>query len=243
MRVLCFFASTTLMVTCLAGVVNQKVQNGGDVKIKGKGYVSVIDCRKDRGVHVCQDGIAKIKDLFSIEIREFKGVPFEFTNAKSQLENTRGNAAVFIIDDPNLPISLAAPEEKWTLLNVARMNAIGSDADKLESRTSKLFVRQCCFILGSDKEKSTETCFYPAFSVDDIDKIQSLDVTMSAFMAIGEVLGRLGIEPIEIVSYQDTCEMGIAQPPTNDVQRAIWDKVYAIPKNPMKIEFDPKKGR
>ena len=45
------------------------------------------------------------------------------------------------------------------------------------------------------------------------------------------------------VTYKDACEAGWASKPTNIWQKAIWDKVHTTPKNPMKIEFDPKKGR
>ena len=241
MRMLLLCVGAALVATSIAGTDGKWTPDGGYIKIKGKGYVSLIDCRRDRSAHVCQEGIAKIRDLFSIDIREFKGKPFAFENAKSQLETSGGNAAVFVIDDLVLPISLSAPEEKWALLNIAKLDTGHLGSGKLESRTSKLFVRQCCRVLGSDSEKSTETCFYPAFSVEDIDKIQSLDVTMSAFMAIGEVVGRLGIEPIEVVSYQDACEMGVAPAPTNDVQKAIWDKVHAMPTEPIKIKPEEKK--
>ena len=45
------------------------------------------------------------------------------------------------------------------------------------------------------------------------------------------------------MTYKEACEEGWAPAPTNEIQKAIWDKVRATPKNPMKIEFDPKKGR
>ena len=35
-------------------------------------------------------------------------------------------------------------------------------------------------------------------------------------------------------------EEGWSPSPTNDVQRAIWEKVHAIPDKPLTIEFDPK---
>jgi len=38
-------------------------------------------------------------------------------------------------------------------------------------------------------------------------------------------------------------EEGWAPAPTNEYQKIVWDKVHAIPQKPMKIEFDPKKGR
>ena len=36
---------------------------------------------------------------------------------------------------------------------------------------------------------------------------------------------------------------GWAPQPTNEVQRAIWDKVHAIPDKPLTIEFNPKKDK
>ena len=52
-----------------------------------------------------------------------------------------------------------------------------------------------------------------------------------------------GLVPWYQTTYIKACEEGWAPAPTNDIQKAIWDKVHAAPKNPMKIEFDPKKGR
>ena len=54
---------------------------------------------------------------------------------------------------------------------------------------------------------------------------------------------KCGVTPLRIATYRQACREGWAPAPTNDVQKAIWDKVHAIPKSPMKIEFDPKKGR
>ena len=49
------------------------------------------------------------------------------------------------------------------------------------------------------------------------------------------------VRKIEVVSYQDACEMGVAPAPTNDVQKAIWDKVHAMPTEPIKIKPEEKK--
>jgi hypothetical protein len=39
------------------------------------------------------------------------------------------------------------------------------------------------------------------------------------------------------------CQEGWAPPPTNEYQRAIWNDVHKIPEKPMKIDFDPAKGK
>ena len=43
-----------------------------------------------------------------------------------------------------------------------------------------------------------------------------------------------------VATYKRACREGWAPTPTNDVQRAIWEKVHAIPDKPLTIEFDPK---
>ena len=53
----------------------------------------------------------------------------------------------------------------------------------------------------------------------------------------------MGVAVRRRVSYRKACQEGWAPAPTNDIQKAIWDKVHAVPATPMKIEFDPKKGR
>ena len=52
-----------------------------------------------------------------------------------------------------------------------------------------------------------------------------------------------GVTPARKGIYEAACQQGWAPAPTNDIQKAIWDKVHAVPATPMKIEFDPKKGR
>ena len=47
----------------------------------------------------------------------------------------------------------------------------------------------------------------------------------------------------ESFTHKKACQEGWAPAPTNDVQKAIWEKVHAIPDKPMTIEFDPKKDK
>ena len=56
-------------------------------------------------------------------------------------------------------------------------------------------------------------------------------------------LAAMNVTPKVRITYKKACEEGWAPAPTNEFQKAIWEKVHAAPKNPMKIKFDPKKGR
>lgn len=217
--------------------------NGGMMILKGKGIVSIIDCRAKNRADDFITSINKIKDTFGIAVLPQKGNSFTFTNALNQMASLRSNAAVFLIEDDILPMTLCSSEENWSVVNVQKLKADNPSNHLLKKRINTLIVRQCCRALGSDETKSTNCCFRTIQSISDLDNINSLDVTVNPYLSISEVLSLRGIEPFEYGTYLDACEAGIAPPPTNDIQKAIWDKVHAAPKNPMKIEFDPKKGR
>ena len=79
-------------------------------------------------------------------------------------------------------------------------------------------------------------------SVKDLDTVQEfIPIDMGARWT--DYLKNLGVTPAYQRTYKQACIEGWAPNPTNEYQKAIWDRVHAAPKNPMKIEFDPKKGR
>ncbi len=43
--------------------------------------------------------------------------------------------------------------------------------------------------------------------------------------------------------YLVACQEGWAPPPTNEYQKAIWDKVHATPSKPIKITYDKDKQK
>ena len=146
----------------------------------------------------------------------------------------------------SFPKPLTAAEEKWTLINAAKIKTDNPDKEKYQKRMSLLFMRQCCRILGSDATKSPECCLYPVFSLKDLDDVKSMDVAIGVFMAVNDSMSRLGMESVMIVTYRDACELGKAPAPTNDIQKAIWERVKADkergPTNPLKIP-PPKKRK
>ena len=242
----------TLVISLTLGVASALVaatdddeaaKDGGWYQIKGYGYVAAIDCRPVKVSDDYKAGVETVKSTFKPDIRLVEGRPFTLANAGAQLASSGANVAVFIVDDVNLPMTLTAYEEKWTFINAAKIRGDAPDKDRFRRRLSLLFMRQCYRILGSDATKTPDSCFYPVFSSKDLDDITSTDVPVGAYIAINESMSRTGIEGIEMGTYRDACEMGKASAPTNAIQKAIWEQVYTPPKNPMKIEFDPKKGK
>ena len=52
-----------------------------------------------------------------------------------------------------------------------------------------------------------------------------------------------GITPWYQTTYHKAVEEGWAPAPTNEYQKAIWDKVHAMPTAPIKIKPETKKVR
>ena len=77
----------------------------------------------------------------------------------------------------------------------------------------------------------------------DLDDITDYRLPMDSLTRCKNYLESCNVTPYKRTIYRKAVEEGWAPAPTNDIQKAVWDDVHAAPKNPMKIEFDPKKGR
>ena len=140
-------------------------------------------------------------------------------------------------------MALSCPEERWAMLNAAKLNTDTPDEQKFRRRIAILFERQCCRALGCDEGAGNETCFRTILKSSDIDKIESMDLPLNATTSITDTMIYRGMEPIDWGTYRDACEAGRAPAPTNDIQKTIWKQVHQIPDRPITIEFDPKKDK
>ncbi len=164
---------------------------------------------------------------------------FDFRNPKIE-----GELSLYIIDDDDMPMSLLAPEGRWAFVNVAPLaKGRGEKSQFLEARVRKEIARIAGILFGGIGSSYRGNLMSIATSPDDLDKRDSEKIPADVMMRSSGFLLGLGVRPFRLTTYRKACEEGWAPAPTNDVQRAIWDKVHAVPTTPMKIEFDPKKGR
>ena len=151
-----------------------------------------------------------------------------------------GNASLFIVDDPGLPPLLFAPESWWAVVNVA---CLATDDRKLfESRVKKELSRGFAFLCGGAESQFPDSLMSVA-NTAMLDKQEDHRLPIDVLDRFCDMMKNAGVTPAHYDEYLYACQEGWAPPPTNEAQKAIWDKVHAIPKNPIKIEFDPKKGR
>ena len=163
--------------------------------------------------------------------------------ATAELQKSGANGCIFIVDNASYPISLVAQEAKWGIVNVAALNTNGADVQTVALRTAREAWRVFALVVGAGDTSMGHCLLKPVFTPEDIDKLATNSISPEPLLAIKDHMEAMGIKQVSRCTYLDACKEGWAPAPTNEYQKAIWEQVHAIPKNPMKIEFDPKKGK
>lgn len=221
----------------------EKIQ---EMKMKFLGG-DLIDRRKQSGIVYIVNSQKTIDDaLLDAPLDRFsKEVHVDFKREIGDFDITsptiKGNATVFIIDSPKLPMSLIALEARWAVVNVSQLKC--EKMPFFESRTKKEIFRVLCQLLGVGCSKWPNCITGCITKGEDLDQLTKISFPVEFKERFKAYLPGLGITPWKMSNYQQAVKEGWAPTPTNEYQKAIWDKAHALPKTPMKIEFDPKKGR
>lgn len=169
----------------------------------------------------------------------------EIPTTRKALEDQ--NAAVMVVVEDNAAspsVILNSPDENWCRLNVAALSTDNPSEKALRHRVRVALVRAICHACGAggSKYKTTPVMALTAGPAS-YDAMKAETVGLDQLGLMYDYLKSLGSRQLVRETYADACSQGWAPAPTNDVQKAIWDKVHAVPQNPIKIEFDPQKGR
>ena len=212
---------------------------GGIVWHPDVGSVAVIDSQRD----LSKSDIVG----FPFYARKFVKLPFSYVQeggvsvltADKALVRTKANAAVILVDDLSLPMSLIAVEARWGIMNIAPLKADRPSRAKLLERAAKLFSRTVIQVLGGANQDFESSAMRSVTSLKDLDALKGLGVAQFAVPGLMNHVHHIGIELGYEELYEVACQEGWAPAPTNDFQKAIWEKVHAPPTKPLKIEFDP----
>ena len=161
------------------------------------------------------------------------------------LRKLSAQMGVSVVDVPGKPGLIVAPEEGWAVVNIAPL-AVGQDGKlNFTKRVRKEIYRAFGIVAGGCGSSYQGNLLDPIRTPDDLDMYPDSDLQMPIDMLqkMPKFCDKFGVRPWRMTTYRRACHEGWAPAPTNDVQKAIWDKVHAMPATPMKIEFDPKKGR
>ena len=165
------------------------------------------------------------------------------TKCKAAIGSIEGaKIAIEIVDDATSPLMTAYPEDYRAIVNIRKLDKSlkGKAFEKFYvSRCRKELLRAFCFACGAGGSQ------YPnnIMAIGDITDLDLYDEFIPGDTATicQTRLLRIGVTPVRFATYGKACREGWAPAPTNDIQKAIWDKVHAMPTAPIKIKPETKK--
>ena len=187
---------------------------------------------------------AEIVEAARKKMQDVLRTPVDITEGKFDFAAPKieGELSLYVIDDDKMPISLVAPEGRWAFVNVAKLaEGRGEKPAFFEARVKKEMARVGCILLGGIGSAYRHNLLSFVASADGLDEFTDDTLPVDGLQRCQQYLLQMGVKPWRTVSYRKACEEGWAPAPTNDVQKAIWDKVHAMPTEPLKIKPETKK--
>ena len=200
-----------------------------------KGYAAIVNAQESAQT----EWLLEAGEVFSKDIK----ISVKVESGAFNMPNPAivGNVTVFVVDDETLPMSLIAPESRWAVVNVAKLK---SNAEPFfKARVEKTIVRALALLLGGSDSQYPMCVTGSVLKASDLDRYTSPQLPIDVVDRISKNAASYGITPYKITTYRKACEEGWAPQPTNDIQKAVWEKVHAIPDKPITIEYDPKKDK
>ena len=219
---------------------------------KAGGMMERPGSRNGRLVFFNSQKVVDISNLYEVAalFEEFTQVKVDVVSGKSECpseikRSQNANLILVVVDDPSRPASLIALDDGWAMVNVNKIQEnLPNGAFKsvlLSARFRKEVIKIFAVLSGGYLSQFPGNLM-SANKPSDLDAFDEF-IPGDFLNKILQNYRTIGVTPPQFSTYRSACHHGWAPAPTNDIQKAIWDKVHAAPKTPMKIEFDPKKGR
>lgn len=159
------------------------------------------------------------------------------------LKKLNAQMGVSVVDISGKPGLIVAPEEGWAVVNIAPL-AAGQDGKlNFARRVRKEIYRAFGMVAGGCGSSYQGNLLDPIRTPDDLDMYPESDLQMPIDMLqkMPKFCDKFGVRPWRMTTYRRACHEGWAPAPTNDYQKAIWEKVHAVPTEPIKIKPEEKK--
>ena len=215
-------------------------RTGGWISFPGakQGKIVFVNAQAKAPEEWLQEVAAFHSSALKVDIDVARGA-FSFPETKVE-----GNATLFIIDDARMPAILHAPEQRWTMVNIASLaDGNGSKPAFFKARVKKELTRGFCLLAGTQTSNYPESLLGCVTGPSDLDKFADWELPVDIPERFLPYLAGFGVKPDVLVTYKKACQEGWAPAPTNVYQKTIWEETRKLPEKPLQIKFDPKKGR
>ena len=234
MRAVLFLVAASLIFSSVSAQESPRErmlrETGGFVIKPGtqKGEVFYVNCQHVAEVEWIKESMAYISEITKFKTSYSEGV-FDVTKPE-----IHGSITIFIIDDDKLPSLLCAPEIPWVAVNIAKLKI-----DKRQffaARVKKELSRAFAVAAGAVNSQYKGTLMQPVTKVADLDHHVDYRLPADVVARCIPYSREFGLVGELKTTYLCACKEGWAAQPTNEYQKAIWDKVHEIPTEPITIK-------
>lgn len=218
-------------------------QNGGIIRRAGtgKGCFVLVNSQSVVPVGEMSKAVETIDRQARVQTKTVTVQGVSVANAKAEIAKASAQIGVVVLNDPNLPALLSAPEEGWGIVNVAKLGGEDVDAARLATRTRREILRAFATSAGAFYAAPGDFVVRPISKPSELDQLLREDFGAALLNLFPHTLPVFGVTPAQQASYRNAVRQGWAPAPTNDVQKAIWDSIHALPTEPIKIKPETKK--
>ena len=209
-----------------------------------KGCIGFLNAQNKVGKGEIDKVVQNLHRLLKQDMRvcdvSVKGLP-----TRKEVEEAGMSLAVFAVDDAALPALLAAPEERWSLVNVAKLGdglPSGMAGNALLATRFRAELMRAFSLVAGGATSQYPNNIHMATEHAQFDSMDADALTMDVILRCQNHLQKnMNVTPERVVTYKRACQEGWAPAPTNDVQKAIWKQVHEMPSAPIKIKPETKK--
>ena len=151
------------------------------------------------------------------------------------------SGVVLLVDGHECPSACEIyPEEHLAVVNIdVLLNGV-TGSGRRQDRIEKQVWRAIGHICGVGAPEGYQCVMQSMRSLQDIDMLPIKFIHPSSFYKARSYFTRMGVSPTRKGTYEAAVKQGWAPAPTNDIQKAIWDKAHAEkergPSNPIQIK-------
>ena len=209
---------------------------GSLIKPEGhKGHILFVNSQRSIPLNIIKEQASYIEHELKFHIIITNG---EFSIPPKPFES---EAALFIIESREYPTLLSAPEDGWAMVNFSKIKDVNTSC--YYNRARKELLRGFLMLGGAFNSQFPHPLVRCVTNAKQLDDIKTCEFPYDALDRMEEYLKGYGISTYKLCSYVEACNEGWAPQPTNDVQKAIWDRVYTPPSKPIKITYDKDKQK
>lgn len=241
--VLSLSANTNLSTDDKAAIRKERrmqraLASGGHIEQDVKGNSALIyNAQTSISMDTLNEIALSIRQLVHIKIEAMNG-----STKEKMLPTKSYPVVVSLINDKSSDATLLiAPEQNWATVNIAALLKDNPSNDVIKSRIHKEVWRATAMAMGAANSMTQPCLMRQINSLKELDNTRNMLPSPQPINNMLEFSYKYNIPKIRRVTYKKACEEGWAHAPTNDIQKAIWDKVHAMPTAPIKIKPETKK--